>query len=138
MRTAIVLATLALSGCLAGGENKANEPGEGEVALGDQPARLVFAAEEAWSRFWEGRGEPTPAVDFARERAVVILLGDKANTCWAVDVSASVGAEVVDVNVSIRARAACFDAITQPIATASFPDRTKLILFHERLDQSSD
>lgn len=115
------------------------------VAVGDHsalpfPMRLVFTEPEEWESFWrehQGGGyagenmtppqtPPAPPVDFATERAVVVMLGDSPSPCWAVRVTDATrweGATTLTVTTYMPApEDACPALVAQPYAIVALPD----------------
>lgn len=107
-----------------------------------EPGRLVFQDEAGWAAFWQEHGSTSlppperPAVDFARETVVAVLLGAKGNTCWAVEVTdatqGSGGARVEVTTYEPPRDAVCGMAITYPHHVVAIPKTAGGVTFTER------
>jgi len=71
----------------AGGPPIIGLPRFGFKAAGAPAGQYAFTAEREWTRFWSRySGEPAPRVDFSQWQVVAILLGERPNPGYAVEV----------------------------------------------------
>lgn len=112
---------------------------EGASSELEHPVRLLFTDALEWESFWRDHekkvhdgetGEPRPAspapeVDFGKERAVAVTLGDSPDTCWSVRITnATVREGVTTLTVTTYRPGpgqACLFMITQPYAMVAIP-----------------
>lgn len=107
-----------------------------EVAVGSssghhEPYRRVIAWEHGWDEFWtthvrdRSPPDPQPTVDFTQERLIAVVLGDKANSCWAVrvtDFRVEAGEAVATITTfTPPPDMMCASVITQPFHVVGVP-----------------
>ena len=114
------------------------------IAQGDQsavriPVRRAVADPSVWYEVWAAihsnvmNPPPLPAVDFARETVIVLLLGERRTGGYAVSIgSIAVDRNVVDVEVAVR-RPGAEDmvtlALTAPYQLAAIPFAAVTVIF---------
>lgn len=104
------------------------------------PLRLAFTEQEEWRTFWRehhgnASGEP-PEVDFTRERAVVVTLGDKPDGCWHVRVTGVTTAGEGTTTLEVMTYApdpsmGCIAVVTQPYVMVAIPDDGTEVAFRD-------
>ena len=121
----------------------------GQDSASEEAARRVFTEEGAWESFYdnhtkpyfeggslEEQRKPAPEVDFTRERAVAVLLGQKPNGCYAIRVE-EVREEAEETVVRVVSYEpgpgmACSMALVQPYHLVAIPLRDTQVRFEEQ------
>ncbi len=104
--------------------------------------RRVITSKEKWKTFWQAHDErldeeDPPEVDFSKERVVAVLMGERANGCYAIkvtDVRLDADAGEMLVNVTSRVPGPdemCTQAIVHPYHFVAVPDDGSEVAFLE-------
>jgi hypothetical protein len=107
-----------------------------------EPARLVVEDETAWAEIWArafGAGDaapPRPSVDFARERVLVVALGERTSGGFSILVEGvletSGGYVARVVSTAPGPRCAVITMMTQPVDVVRLPRAKGKVVFEER------
>lgn len=146
---ALLLAASLLVGCLEGG-GPAPATGAVQVAMRDldqgassaidEPVRRVVADDAAWAAFWAEHAAdqiPAPAppeVDFAKERVLAVVMGQKSSGCFGIAVTNVTrdGPGVVHARVeSFEGGPVCAAVLTSPYHFVAIEDRTSQVAFED-------
>ncbi len=117
---------------------------QGQDSGHEEEARRVIEAQGDWQTFWEEHQEITteksdpPEVDFADERVVVVLLGQRPNGCYAVaitDVRLDEQTERTHVEITEHVPSedeVCTDQIVHPFHFVAVPADGSQVVFEEQ------
>jgi hypothetical protein len=109
---------------------------EGQQSGHEEPLRSVIRNQDDWEAFWSNHTsremEPSepPAVDFDAEQVIAVVLGERSNGCYHVDLALEWGEDTIDVEVTEYVPTEdmiCPEVITYPfkvIATSQTADVT--------------